>query len=135
MQFSTAVRNAIANSVEATIGTSAVLKLYQLTGAAPANCAASITATVLCSITLPVDYLSAAVNGVVSKEGDWFTASALASGTADFFRLFASDGTTCGQQGTVSGTIGGGDMTLVNPVITIGQGVIIDDYSITAPNA
>ena len=53
LQYSVAVRNAQLDAVESTIGTAAVLKLYDLTAGAPADCAAAITGTVLATITLP----------------------------------------------------------------------------------
>jgi hypothetical protein len=56
IQLSTAVRNARLNAIETETGTAAVLKLR--TGAAPANCGAADSGTVLCSMTLPSDYLA-----------------------------------------------------------------------------
>ena len=53
LQYSTAVRNARLDVVESTIGTSAVLKIR--TGAAPANCAAADSGTVLATVNLPSD--------------------------------------------------------------------------------
>jgi hypothetical protein len=121
--------------VESTIGTSAVLKIYDLTAGAPANCAAAITGTVLATITLPSDWMNAASSGSKTKLGTWQDTSADAAGTADFFRLFASDGTTCHAQGTVTATGGGGDMTLDNAVIASAQSVTISTFTISAGNA
>jgi hypothetical protein len=135
LQYSDSVRNAQLDAVESTIGTAAVLKIYDLTASAPANCAAAITGTVLATITLPSDWMNAASSGSKTKLGTWQDASADAAGTADFFRLFASDGTTCGAQGTVSATGGGGDLTLDNAVIAAGQSVTISTFTISAGNA
>ena len=41
------------------------------------------------------------------RNGTWSDASADGTGTAGYFRLYASDGTTCGLQGTITGTGGG----------------------------
>jgi len=135
LQYSDSVRNAQLDAVESTIGTAAVLKIYDLTASAPANCAAAITGTVLATITLPSDWMNAASSGSKTKLGTWQDASADAAGTADFFRLFASDGTTCGAQGTVSATGGGGDLTLDNAVIAAGQSVTISTFTLSAGNA
>ena len=135
LQYSDSVRNAQLDAVESTIGTAAVLKIYDLTASAPANCAAAITGTVLATITLPSDWMNAASTGSKTKLGTWQDASADAAGTADFFRLFASDGTTCGAQGTVSATGGGGDLTLDNAVIAAGHSVTIATCALAAGNA
>lgn len=135
IQASVAVRDARANAVEATIGTAAVLKIYDLTAGAPADCAAAITGTILASMTLPSDWMGASSSGAVAKAGTWQDASADAAGTADFFRLFASNGTTCGLQGTVTATGGGGDLTLDNTSIASAQVVTITSFGWTEPNA
>lgn len=135
LQLSVAVRNARLDAIESTIGTSAVLKIYDLTAGAPANCAASITGTVLATLTLPSDWMAAASSGSKALNGTWQDTSADNAGTADFFRLFASDGTTCGAQGTVTATGGGGDMTVDNAVFAVGQSFSVTTFTITDGNA
>ena len=135
LQASVAVRNGRADSVETVIGATAVLKIYDLTAGAPANCAAAITGTVLATMTLPSDWMAAAASGAKAKSGTWQDASADAAGTADFFRLFASDGTTCHLQGTVTATGGGGDLTLDNTSIASAQVVTITSFGWTEPNS
>lgn len=135
LQYSVAVRNAQLDAVESTIGTSAVLKIYDLSAGAPADCAAAITGTVLATLSLPSDWMAAASSGSKAKSGTWQDASADASGTADFFRLFASDGMTCGAQGTVTATGGGGDMTVDNAVFAAAQSFTINTFTLTAGNA
>ena len=135
LQYSTTVRNAQLDALETAVGVSAVLKIYDLTAGAPANCAAAITGTVLATMSLPSDWMAAASSGSKAMSGTWQDASADAAGTADFWRLFASDGTTCGAQGTVSATGGGGDLTLDNAVIAAGQSVTISTFTLSAGNA
>lgn len=135
LQLSVAVRNARLDAIESTIGTSAVLKIYELTAGAPANCAASITGTVLATLTLSSDWMAAASSGSKALNGTWQDTSADNAGTADFFRLFASDGTTCGAQGTVTATGGGGDMTVDNVVFAVGQSFSVTTFTITDGNA
>src|SRR5512139_2282382 len=132
-QLSTTVRNAILDVIESTIGTAAVLKIRS--GAAPANCAAADSGTVLATLTLPSDWMAAASGGTKDKSGTWEDASADATGTAAHFRLYASDGTTCHAQGTVTATGGGGDMTVDNTSFAAAQAFTITGFTITAGNA
>lgn len=132
LQKSVAVRNAELDVMEATIGVDAVLKIF--TGAQPANCAAANTGTELVSMTLPTDWAAAAAAGSKAKAGTW-SGIGLAAGTAAHFRLYAADGTTCGYQGSVTATGGGGDMTLDNAVIAIAQVVTVATFTRTAAGA
>ncbi len=132
VQLSVAVRNAKLDAIESTIGTAAVLKIF--TGAQPANCAAANSGTELVSITLPSDWMAAASSGSKAKSGAW-SATASGAGTAAHYRLYASDGTTCHSQGSVTATGGGGDLTLDNTSIASGQTVTISTFSWTEGNA
>lgn len=133
LQYSVAVRNAKLDAVETAIGTSAVLKIR--TGSAPANCAAADSGTVLASCSLPSDWMAAAAGGTKALSGVWSDSSADAAGTAAHFRLYASDGTTCHAQGTVTATGGGGDMTVDNVVFAAGQAFSVTGFTLTAGNA
>ncbi len=135
LQYSVSVRNAQLDALETAVGVSPVLKIYDLTAGPPANCAAAITGTVLATMTLPSDWMAAASAGNKAMLGTWQDASADNAGVADFFRLFANDGTTCHAQGTVTLTAGGGDMTLDNTNITAGQSVTVTSFSVAAGNA
>lgn len=133
IQLSVAVRNARLDAIETTIGTSAVLKIR--TGAQPASCATADAGTVLATLTLPSDWMSAGAAGVKAMLGTWQDASADAAGTAAHFRMYASDGTTCGMQGTVTATGGGGDMTLDNVVLALAQVFNVTSFTLTDANA
>lgn len=132
-QFSTTVRNASLDAIETTIGASAVLKIR--TGAVPANVGTADSGTVLTTLNLPSDWLAAASGGSKALSGTWQDTSADAAGTAGHFRIYASDGTTAHIQGTITATGGGGDMTLDNTSIAIGQQVTVTSFSITAGGA
>ncbi len=133
LQYSVAVRNARLDAVETAIGTSAVLKIR--TGAAPANTAAADSGTVLATLSLPSDWMAAASSGTKAKSGTWEDASADASGTAAHFRIYASDGTTCHMQGTVTATGGGGDLTVDNTSFASAQAFSITSFTLTGGNA
>lgn len=133
LQYSVAVRNAKLDAVETAIGASAVLKLR--TGAQPADCAAADSGTVVATLTLPSDWMAAASSGSKAKAGTWEDTSADNAGTVAHFRIYASDGTTCHAQGTVTNTGGGGDMTLDNVAVNAGQTITITGFTLTAGNA
>lgn len=133
VQLSTAVRNARLDSIETTISTSAILKIR--TGAQPANCAAADSGTVLATCNLPADYMAAAAGGSKAKSGTWEDLSADNTGTAAHFRLYASDGTTCHLQGSVTITGGGGDMTVDNTSFAAAQSFTVTGFTLTDGNA
>jgi hypothetical protein len=132
-QFSTSARNASLDAIETTIGASAILEIRS--GAPPADCGTADSGDVLATLNLPADWLAAAVNGSKVKLGTWEDTSADAAGTAGHFRIKDSGGTTCHIQGTVTTTGGGGDMTLDNTSIAVGQAITITAFSITAGGA
>jgi hypothetical protein len=132
IQNSVAARNARLDAFETAVGTSPILKIR--TGAAPANCAAADSGTVLATMTLPSDWMAAASSGTKAKSGTWEDSAADAAGTAGHYRLYASDGTTCHEQGTVTATSGGGDIELQNTSIAVGQAITITSYTKTAGN-
>lgn len=127
--YSAAVANACLDQWETSIGATAILRIY--TGAPPANCATAASGTKLVDMTLPADWMAAASGGSKSKSGTWQDASADDTGTAGYYRIYESTGTTCHEQGTVTVTGGGGDMTLNSVDITATQEVTITGYDKT----
>lgn len=129
IQLSVAVRNAMLDAIETAMGTLAVIKLK--TGAPPATCATADSGTVVASITLASDWMGAAAAGSKS-----FTSTPLEdvsadnAGTLGHYRVYASDGTTCHMQGTITATGGGGDMTVDNTVVAAAQDVKITSWAI-----
>lgn len=132
IQFSDAIRNARANAIESTVGTSAALKIRS--GAQPANIAAVDSGTVLATLLLPLDWMNNASAGVKTLLGTWQDAAADAAGTAGHFVIYQTDGTTRHVQGSVTATGGGGDMTLDNVVLAIGQQVNVTSFTTTEAN-
>ena len=76
-----------------------------------------------------------ASGGTKSKSGTWQDASADAAGTAGYYRIYDSGETTCHEQGTVTATGGGGDMTVDNTVFAFGETVTVTSFTETAGNA
>lgn len=133
LQFSVTARNNMLDSIETTAGTSAILKIRS--GSVPATCATADSGTVLATCNLPSDWMAAASSGSKAKSGTWEDTSADATGTAAHWRLYASDGTTCHAQGTVTATGGGGDLTVDNTSFAAGQTFTVTTFTLTAGNA
>lgn len=133
LQYSTTLRNNQLDQIESTISTSPLLRI--LTGSPPATCATAQSGTLLAEMTLPSDWMAAAASGSVAKSGTWQDTSANNTGTAGYFRIVDSGGTTCHLQGTVTATGGGGDLTLDNVSVASGQSITITSFAITAGNA
>lgn len=132
IKMSDAVANAMLNTIETTIGASAVLKLR--TGAPPATVATADSGDVVATLDLPADWLANAAARAKAKAGTWQDASADAAGTVGHFRIYASNGTTAHLQGTVTLTAGGGDLTLDDITVVEGQAITITAFSIAMGN-
>ena len=133
IQLSVAVRNARLDAIETTVGVSAILELR--TGAQPATCATADSGTLVASMALPSDWMSAAAAGSKAKLGTWQDSAANAAGTVGHFRLKDTPGTTTHMQGSVTITGGGGDMTLDNNVVALNQVVTVTSFTPTDANA
>ena len=131
IQLSEAVRNARLNAIESTIGISAVLKIRS--GPAPVTVATADSGTVLATLTLPSDWMDAAAAGQKVKLGTWEDTSADATGTAEHFRLYASDGTTCHMQGTVGVTLA--DMIVLSTAFVVTQPFTVTAFTLIDANA
>lgn len=131
VQLSVTVRNARLDAIETAIGTAPTLEIR--TGAQPANCAAADSGTLLASMTLPSNWMNAASGGAMTLAGTWQDLSANNTGTAAHFRI--KQGATCGMQGNVTATGGGGDLELSSVSITAGQSVTITAFTLTDANA
>lgn len=133
LQFATSTRNARLDAIETDTGTAAKLMIY--TGSVPANCAAATTGTKLAEFDLASDWFAAATGGTKTLNDLPLSVAGAATGTAGYFRLFKTDGTTCIMQGTVTLTGGGGDMTIDNTSIASAQTVNVTGFIIVDGNA
>lgn len=86
---------------------------------------------------LPSTWMSAPSNGTISKTGSWPQETAIASGTAQYWRLYNSTGTTCHDQGTVYQTGDSPDpgetMEIRKKSITLGDPIEVVTFSLTMP--
>lgn len=105
-QKSIDVRNARLDAEEVAIGASPILKLFA--GTQPASCAAGDNGSAIASGTLPSDWMAPASDGVKSKAGTWLLTGTAAAGTGTsvgHYRLYAANGTTCHDQGSVASAV------------------------------
>jgi hypothetical protein len=135
IQMSTTLRTNRGNQIESTIGTAARLSLR--TGAPPATCATADSGTEIIRYTLASDWANAFSSGAASP---WLanlplTGASTGSGTLGHYRIYASDGTTCHMQGTITATGGGGDMTVDSTSVTSPQVVNVTAWSLTEAGA
>jgi len=97
---------------------------------APAGVGNSAGGSVLATITLPATPFTSGT-GAVTLNGTW-SVSASGTGTAAHYRLTNS---TDIEEGTITATGGGGDLTLDNTSIASGQTVTITSWTRTMPAA
>lgn len=131
VQHSDVVRNARLDAIETAVGVTPFLDIR--TGAQPANCAAADAGTELEHMALPSDWLAAAAAGSKAKSGTW-SGTVDAAGTAGHYRIKDTTDTTCHEQGSVTGTGGGGDLELDNAVLALSQAITINTWTYTEGN-
>jgi len=135
LQYGTTLRNNQLDQIEVTVGTTAHLRLYS--GSPPVDCATAASGTMLCDLTLPSDWMTAAAAGVKSLTGSWTGTGDAGAGTgtaAGYFRVWDTAISVTSVQGTVTVTGGGGDMTVDNVSIASGQTVTVNTFAVTAGN-
>ena len=132
IKYATAVRNAKMDTVTSQTGTSALLRIYD--GTRPANPNTAITSqTLLVTLTCNASAFAAAASGGVLTANAITNGTAAATGTASWFRLVKSDGTTPIMDGDVSTS--GADLNLNNTSIATGQTVSVTSFTVTEGNA
>lgn len=128
------VRTARIGQVESTINTEegGAPYLCFYTGAPPTNITDANSGVFVGSFQLPTDWLTAASNGAVGKNGTWSGALAT-GGDIGHFRIQNSARNTTYMQGT-AGT-SGADMIIDNDVMTAGQVLTVTACDLTDGNA
>ena len=132
IKFDTATRNAEMDAVTTRVGTSARLRVYN--GTRPANPGTAITSqTMLVELTCNATAFAPAASGGVLTANAISNGTAAATGTASWFRLFQSNGTTAIIDGDVGTS--GSDLNLNNTSIATSQTVSVTSFAITEGNA
>lgn len=133
IQLSTAARSALIDGtgLNGYIGNGAKIRLY--TASRPANPATAITSqTLLAELTCGTPFGTNS-NGVLTAGSITSDSSADATGTAAWFRMFKSDGTTVVMDGDCGTS--GSDLNLSTTSIVATGTVSISSFVLTAPNA
>lgn len=123
------LRNNMLNDITTRAGASALLRIYDGTRPATGGTATTLLAELTCNAT----FAPAASGGVLTLNAITQDSSANATGTATWFRIVASDGTTHVLDGSVSTS--GSDLNLNSTSIVATGTVSISSFTITAPNA
>lgn len=130
--FASGLRNAIADAITTFAGGSGKLRIYS--GSRPAT--GGTATTLLAELTLNATFAPSASGGVLTLNAITSDTSADATGTATWFRIVKSDGTTHVMDGSVTATSGGGDLELDNTsIVATGTVAIGSTRTITVGNA
>jgi hypothetical protein len=131
LKLSTSLRNALMDAITTAVGNGGKLDIYD--GSRPASPQVAVGAQVkLAEFVCGTPFAPASSAGVLSPTIP-AQVNALATSTATWFRQYKSDGTTAVIDGDV-GTAGA-DLNLNTASIVSGGPVVINSWTITAPNA
>lgn len=122
-------RNAWLDAITTRAGASALLRIYDGTQPATGGAATTLLAELTCNAT----FAPAASSGVLTLNAITADSSANATGTATWFRIVQSGGSTHVLDGTVGTS--GADLNLSSVSIVATGNVAISSFTITAPNA
>jgi hypothetical protein len=132
IDYDTTTRNSRLDAVTTRVGTSGRLRVYN--GTRPANVGTAITSqTMLVELTCNATAFAPAASGGVLTANAISNGTAAANGTASWFRLFQSNGTTAIIDGDVGTS--GSDLNLNNTSIATSQTVSVTSFAITEGNA
>lgn len=127
--YAVALRNAQLDEITALAGASALLRIYDGTRPATGGAATTLLAELTCNVT----FAPAASGGDLTLNAITQDASANATGTATWFRIVQSNGTTHVLDGSVGTS--GADLNLNSTSIVAGGTVDITSAVFTAGNA
>lgn len=131
ISYAVATKNAKLDALDAQVGTSPLLRIYS--GTAPTNADTALSGnTLLAELAMASTAFGAASGGTKTAAAITQDSSADATGTATFFRIYKSDGTTCRVQGSVGTS--GADLNLVTTSIVATQPVAVTSLVITSGN-
>ena len=129
IQYSLTHRTNAMSQLNTDLAASAVIKIFS--GTMPANCGTADSGTLLVTFAGNAGGFGAAASQVLTASAV-ANATAAATGTAGYFRMYPSAATT--TNAVVQGTCGlsAADMILTNTSITSGQTVSFTNLTVTA---
>lgn len=128
LAYATGLRNAQADAITTFAGNAGLLRIYD--GARPAT--GGTATTLLAELTCNATFAAAASGGVLTLNAITSDSAANATGTATWFRLVKSDGTTHVMDGNVGTS--GSDLNLNTAAIVTGAAVAITSFTVTIGN-
>lgn len=124
-------RNAMLDAITSRAGASALLRIYD--GSRPST--GGTATTLLAQLTCNSTFAPGASSGVLTLNSIASATSAAATGTATWFRIVQSNGSTHVLDGSVSTVAAGtGDLQLDSVSIVLGGTVAVSSAVITAGN-
>jgi len=123
------LRNNMLDQITTRAGGSALLRIYDGTRPATGGTATTLLAELTCNAT----FAPAASGGVLTLNSITQDSSANATGTATWFRIVQSDGSTHVLDGNVGTS--GSDLNLNTTSLVSGGPVAVTSFTITAGNA
>lgn len=133
VRFPDAVREDRADVINARAGTGALIRIYS--GTQPATADTTASGTLLAELTVSGAFGTVSSEGVLTVGAVTQDSSANATGTAGWFRVVASNGTTVVIDGSVTATGGGGQLQLNSLAIVATEPVEVDSFVITEGGA
>lgn len=127
--YDVSIRNAQLDAITTRAGASALLRFYS--GSRPAT--GGTATTKLAELTCNATFAPSASGGVLTLNAITADSSADATGTATWFRIVKSDGTTFVMDGDVGTS--GSDLNMNSTSFTAGGSVSTTSFTITAGNA
>ena len=126
LQYSTTHRTNAMTDIANQASTSALLRIWA--GTIPVNCGTADTGTLLATLTCNVSGLGTATSGVLTFNAIT-SATAVAGGTATYFRIHPSAATSTNAvlQGVVATS--GGDLNLNTTTISSGLTVAVTNFA------
>lgn len=132
LKFPDAYRETRANTLATRAGNAALLRIYS--GSQPADADTAASGTLLAELTMATpSFAASSSEGVIAAGTISDDSSANNSGTAGWFRIVKSDGTTCVLDGSVSTS--GAELNLVTTSITATQPVSVTSLTMTEGGA
>ena len=128
LAYSSTIRNAMMDSITTAAGASALLRIYDDSRPATGGTATTLLAELTCNAT----FAPGASSGVLTLNSITQDSSANATGTATWFRIVKSDGTTFVMDGNVGTS--GSDLNLTTTSIVATQPVSVSSFVITEGN-
>lgn len=126
--YDASIRNAMLDAITTRAGASALLRIYDGTRPATGGTATTLLAELTCNAT----FAPSASGGVLTLNSITQDASANATGTATWFRIVKSDGTTFVLNGNVGTS--GSDLNMTTTSIVATQPVSVTSFVLTEGN-